>query len=386
MKLIYNFLVLLFVREAFGAVARKPPAFSNPVYSNAYLPAAMQVIFHAVDQLKIIQAEKTMETTSIASTSSSISSTSTFVQMNEPTTMGIIDDDDNTKETEIMEMAETVTKSFNNKNEEKLYYNVEYPTTTLGSSIIDDEHQELPESHEETPEMNYATPETNYEKAEMVEKEDTIEMNQELPEINEEESNIDSKDLTSSTTTTTTTNTKVSVENQPSIDSIVEGIYEILKPTSTDIYEDGYDEYNENLKKEKIEEENDENRFMMLGEKVTQVPRPSLSNYLKRAKVEPRASLVQLASLYDALGKDARKQGYGKYFGYSKEVLQVLETSSEGGIGPQLKTLLDKLLERNELTREDAKNKTNMVIRDLQDPASELSKDLRNLLPLRFSS
>ncbi|XP_014616490.1 PREDICTED: uncharacterized protein LOC106793797 [Polistes canadensis] len=373
MKPIYNFLILLFLREAFGAVARKPPAFSNPVYSNAYLPAAMQVIFHAVDQLKIIQADKTTETTSI--TSSSSSSTSSTVQINEPTT--IIDD--NIKETEIMEMAETVTESSNSKSEEKLY-KVEYQTT-LGS-LFGDQHQELPEAHEETPEMNYATPETNYEKAEMAE-EDTVEMNQELPEINEEESNIDSKDLPSSTTTTTN---KISLENQPSIDSIVEGIYEILKPTSTDIYEDGYDEYNENLKIDKIEEEDDENRFTMLGEKVTQVPRPSLSNYLKRAKVEPRASLVQLASLYDALGKDARKQGYGKYFGYSKEVLQVLETSAEGGLGSQLKKLLDKILERNELTREDAKNKTNMIIRDLQEPASEISKDLRNLLPLRFSS
>lgn len=123
----------------------------------------------------------------------------------------------------------------------------------------------------------------------------------------------------------------------------------------------------------------------MLGEKVTQVPRPSLSNYLKRVKGGPRASLVQLASLYDALGKDARKQGYGKYFGYSDEVLRVLDKSAEDGAGPQLKKLLEKILERNELTREDARNKTKLVIRDLEEPASLLNKDLRYVLPLRFS-
>nr|XP_050857718.1 uncharacterized protein LOC127067152 [Vespula vulgaris] len=365
MRLIHRLLVLLFLREAFAAVARKPPTFSKPVYSNAYLPAAMQVIFHAVEQLKAIQTEETTHTTSISSS---------IIETNQGTTLSMIED--NFKETEIMEMAETVTEMIKN---DKILTNVEYVSTL--TSIIDDRHQELPETHEETPEMNYATPETNYERPETVEQ--VKEMNQELPEINEEKSNVDTKDVPPTTRGTLSKDTKI--KDQPSIDSIVEGIYEILKPTSTDIYDDGNDDNNDNYKMEKIEEEDDENRFTMLGEKVTQVPRPSLSNYLKRVKAEPRASLVQLASLYDALGKDARKQGYGKYFGYSDEVLQVLDTSAEGGIGPQLKKLLDKVLERNELTREDAKNRTKLVIRDLEEPASLLSNDLRKLLPLRFS-
>ncbi|KAL2715072.1 helicase SWR1-like [Vespula squamosa] len=342
MRLIHRLLVLLFLREAFAAVARKPPAFSKPVYSSAYLPAAMQVIFHAVEQLKAIQTEGTTHTTNISSST---------IETNQETTLPMIED--NFKETEIMEMAETATEMIKN---EKVLPKVEYISTL--ASIIDDQHQESPETHEETPEMNYATPETNYERPEIVEQ--VKEMNQELPEINEEESNVDTKDVPSIMRGSLSKDTKI--QNQPSIDSIVEGIYEIIKPTSTDIYDDVNDDNNDNYKMEKIEEEDDENRFTMLGEKVTQVPRPSLSNYLKRVKAEPRASLVQLASLYDALGKDARKQGYGKYFGYSDEVLQVLDTSAEGGIGPQLKKLLDNVLERNELTREDAKNRTKLLL------------------------
>ncbi|XP_046825321.1 uncharacterized protein LOC124426990 [Vespa crabro] len=364
MRLIHRLLVLLFLREAYAAVARKPPAFSKPVYSNAYLPAAMQVIFHAVEQLKAIQAEETTPTTSISSST---------VETNQGTTLSTVIED-NFKETEIMEMAETATEMINNK---KTLTNVEHYVSTL-ATMMDDRDQEFLEMHEETPEMNYATPETNYEKPETVVQ--FKEINQELPEINEEESNV-------VPTTTPVSLTKDSkIQNQPSIDSIVEGIYEIIKPTSTEIYDDlSDDNYDDNIKMEKIEEEDDENRFTMLGEKVTQVPRPSLSNYLKRVKAEPKASLIQLASLYDALGKDARKQGYGKYFGYSDEVLQVLDTSAEGGIGPQLNKLLNKILERNELTREDAKNRTKLVIRDLEEPTSVLSNDLRNLLPLRFS-
>jgi len=122
-----------------------------------------------------------------------------------------------------------------------------------------------------------------------------------------------------------------------------------------------------------------------LGEKVSQVPRPSLNSYLKRAKVPARPALQQLANLYDALSKDARKQGFARFAGYSDEVLKTLHSSAEGGVGPQLKKLLEKVVERNELTRDDAKIRTSQALCDLDDPASALNKDLRRLLPLRYT-
>lgn len=126
-------------------------------------------------------------------------------------------------------------------------------------------------------------------------------------------------------------------------------------------------------------------RFCLLGERVTQVPRPSLNNYLRRSKVPLRPTLQQLANLYDAYSKDARKQGFARFTGYSDEVLKTLHSSAEGGVGPQMTQILKKVVERNELTRDDAKLKTSQTLRDLDNPASALSKDLRTLLPLRYT-
>ena len=115
------------------------------------------------------------------------------------------------------------------------------------------------------------------------------------------------------------------------------------------------------------------------------MPRPSLNNYLRRSKIPPRPSLQQMANLYDALSKDARKQGFARFAGYTDEVLKILYSSAEGGIVPQLKQLLEKVVEKNELTRDDAKLRTSQALRDLDNPASALSMDLIRLLPLRYT-
>ncbi len=98
------------------------------------------------------------------------------------------------------------------------------------------------------------------------------------------------------------------------------------------------------------------------------MPRPSLNNYLRRSKIPPRPSLQQMANLYDALSKDARKQGFARFAGYTDEVLKILYSSAEGGIVPQLKQLLEKVVEKNELTRDDAKLRTSQALRDLDNP------------------
>lgn len=72
--------------------------------------------------------------------------------------------------------------------------------------------------------------------------------------------------------------------------------------------------------------------------------------------------------------------------GYSDEVLSTLETSTEGGMASQLKKILEKVIERNELITEEARKTTSQAIRDLNNPSSVFSKELRPLLPLRYSS
>jgi len=278
--------------------------------------------------------------------------------------------------------------------------------TSTASVVFDSDYKATPEVNEETTETNYespATPETNHESPEPVQV--TQESNQEIPEESEEESSSTenffgkvSKTQTPHNDASQQQTTRASVtqaldcqkKKEPTVDSVVGEIYGIVKTTTSPFSEesDGSDKTKIEISFEKmeiIEDEEEESRFSLLGEKVAQVPRPSLNSYLRRAKVPPRPALQQLANLYDALSKDARKQGFARFAGYSNEVLKILHSSAEGGIGPQLKQLLEKVVERNELTRDDAKVRTSQALRDLDDPASALSKDLRRLLPLRYT-
>ncbi|XP_076231242.1 ecdysone-inducible gene E3 [Calliopsis andreniformis] len=411
LKTICGFFVVLLLEEAIGGTVRKPPAFAKPVYSDSYLPAAMQVIFHAVEQLKLLQSEKT--TTSSISPTTPICHTAQYqgtgIQEASNVTLEITtqSNEDANVEEEGGAQVEGTTKEVENSTRSS-----EIGDESMGDSSNEaigevSTHQEAPEVNEETPETNYATPEVNYEPPEDVH--GIQETNQEIPEENQEWSSSASNAEASSVTETkveTTTKSKdlanssfdqmesivsaAQEKKEATIESVVQNVYEILKPTPS-IFEDeeleasGESKNAAGVSLEKLEEEDDENRFSRLGEKVTQVPRPSLISYLRRSKVPPSTTLQQLAVLYDSLSKDAKRQGFGKYSGYSDEVLNTLESSAEGGLVPQLKKILDKIMERNELTREDAKIKTTQTLRDLENPSSLLGKELRPLLPLRYS-
>lgn len=93
-----------------------------------------------------------------------------------------------------------------------------------------------------------------------------------------------------------------------------------------------------------------------------------------------------MASLYDSLSRYLRKLGYAKYAGYSDGVLETLQTSAEGGFGPQIKKLLDEVVKRNEVTREDTKIKIAETLECLKDPNSQFNRDISILLPLHFNS
>ncbi|CAK9800891.1 hypothetical protein ANTQUA_LOCUS2614 [Anthophora quadrimaculata] len=477
MKAVGCFTMTLLFQQVICGIIRNPPSFAKPMYSDSYLPAAMQVIFHAVEQLKLLQSEETSQSTT--STRIPLTSPITHASQNQPSTVQYSpttiasttlsnEPKDDEKEADKMEETSTeeIEESSKDDMEESLKDQIKYPSEdkieetkiqdTLDENTdaskmderLDDKmeeqetqepsedkvevsqvqssedkmvetstleeigeesnpqiHQEPPEVNEETPETNYATPETNYEMAEDVHV--TQETNEEIPEENYELTSADSNMETRPEIVHVTDNPTVSPVNresinqteeekkkEPTIDSVVQDVYEILKPTPSKFVDEDTVVTSGESKNilgvpvetiENVEDEDDETRFTRLGEKVTQVPRPSLSSYLRRSKVPPSATLQQLASLYDSLSKDARKQGFGKYTGYSDEVLNTLQTSAEGGVGPQLKKILAKMLERNELTRDDAKTRSSQVIRDLDNPSSILSKELRPLLPLRYA-
>ncbi|CAD6237511.1 GSCOCG00002350001-RA-CDS [Cotesia congregata] len=401
----YLLFILLILREASAIPAKKSPAFSTPVYSDSYLPAAMQVIFYAVEQLKALQVEETEQTTMIPTTevtttviTTTISTTSSHKpgQQQPETTVPSIEE--SSTEKPVLSQEASIVETVNSNDN----------ASTLSSD------NETPEIGEETPEINYGTPETNHEIPE--ESHEKPEVNQETPQPEKDITLVDySKDKLTDPVFTASISDETHQSNKPSslpassssseedsseedkdekdekkkeptVDSVVQEIYGIMKPQnkSKNSKESESNESRESSD-ESDEEENEENRFTLLGEKVTQVPRPSLSTYLRRSKIPPKCSVQQLALLYDALSKDARKQGFAKFSGYSDEVLKTLKTSAEGGIGPQLQKLLEKILERNDVTRDDAKTKITAMLKELKEPVSEVNKDLRLLLPLRFN-
>ncbi|XP_012273684.1 uncharacterized protein LOC105696084 [Orussus abietinus] len=466
-------LVFLLLREAIAGVARKPPAFSTPVFTDSYLPAGMQVIFHTVEQLKQQQFEESqLSNLSTPSTSSHLPSQEQITVR--PYTPAIsVNTNKTTEETILVHVItenNTFTQEMPVKNQENLTGSQEssVPETKIpvtDREIIDREtssteqgvshektelwvpssedsevhevpspdqgipasdegilafdqgtpagdqetpgvNQETPEINEEEAEVNYATPETNFE---------IPEQNQEIPEILPEMSEVNPVESISDlkapgSTLVPEVTSSSSRKEMDGAGSIGDHPYEDQEHSVQDIKNKSADEegtqgipkkqsrkrieaspfeaINSEVdgqdKADNLEEEEDENRFSQLGEKVVQVPRPSLTNYLKRTNVPLKASLQQLASLYDALSKDARKQGFAKYAGYSDDVMKFLESSSEGGVGPQLKRILTKITEKQELTREDAKMKTGVVLRDLDDPGSILNRDLKLVVPLRF--
>ncbi|XP_032679064.1 uncharacterized protein LOC116847792 isoform X2 [Odontomachus brunneus] len=391
MKVLWcSLMVVLTLRQATAGIVRKPPAFATPVYSNSYLPAAMQVIFHAVEQLKLVQSEEMLLEHSTAKPLPTIQSMKhQQPQSTTPKATSAI----STAATTAMhsEVAGTsssispanfVTKVSSHGSSEtyddltKTVQRMEASTASVPASF----------DHEESPE------ELNQEVSEVSEGNKTPTNENAFsgtPEI--ESSSDDDASPQRSTQATVSGTPDDSKRKEPTIDSIVDEIYVIVRPTMSPLIEDSnVTDKSKGMtgisieKMENIEDEEEETRFTLLGEKVAQVPRPSLNSYLRRTKVPPTYALQQLADLYDALSKDARKQGLARYTGYSDDVLKVLQSSAEGGVGPQLKSLLEKVIERNELTRDDAKTKTAKALRDLDNPASPLNKDLRRLLPLRY--
>ncbi|XP_011162816.3 uncharacterized protein LOC105197909 [Solenopsis invicta] len=414
MKILCSLMVIMIFRQAIAGIVRKPPAFSTPVYSNSYLPAAMQVIFHAVEQLKLLQVEEILQeelTISLSTSTTQSMKQQRQPQSTTPEGISIISTATTAKvhdeKTEIpitLTLASKVSSQGLSKTYDEPIKIAQRLATSTASVVFD--HKETPEVNEETTEKNYelpATPETNHESPEPVQ--EIQESNQEVPEKSEESSSNTERsfDDTSkfsrhddashqqSTQASVTQVSSYQKKKTPTVDSVVDKIHEIVK-TTTSLFSEESDDTDESKsvetsieKSEKIEDEEEDSRFCLLGERVAQVPRPSLNQYLRRSKVPPKPSLQQLANLYDSLSKDARKQGFARFAGYTDEVMKILYSSAEGGIGPQLKQLLEKVVERNELTRDDAKLKTSQALRDLDNPASSLSKDLRPLLPLRYT-
>lgn len=246
-----------------------------------------QVIFHAVEQLKLLQAEEILQLELVTSSSTStiqsmkkqqpqsttpegisIISTATTAKVHDERTESIIS-------TPIISTS-TLASEISSQGSSKTYDNsteVSQRLATSTASVVSD-HKETPEVNQETTETNYelpATPETNHESPEPVQ--ETPESNQEVTEENEESSNVE-RSFGKVSTQTQQQSTQASVTQvsnfqktkKPTVDSVVDEIHRIVK-TTTSLFSDESDDSDESKsvetsieKSEKIEEEEEETR------------------------------------------------------------------------------------------------------------------------------
>lgn len=138
---------------------------------------------------------------------------------------------------------------------------------------------ESPEVNEETPETNYATPETNYEEPEHVHA--VQETNQEVPEENHEWISWSPTSTETKLETTTASSdpddstrpesivANVDKKEEPTIDSVVQDVYQILKPKPSKFADADHFEESKSVagiaveKMENVEEEDDETRWSL---------------------------------------------------------------------------------------------------------------------------
>lgn len=161
------------------------------------------------------------------------------------------------------ETEDTKTESASNDETETL---IAVETSKLGKigqeSMAEPwTRQEPPEVNEETPETNYATPETNYEEPEYVHA--VQETNHEVPEEDHERiSSLRPADSVNLGSIVASSDKK----KEPTIDSVVQDVYEILKPTPSKFADAGPLEESKSAvavseeRLENMEEEEDENR------------------------------------------------------------------------------------------------------------------------------
>ncbi|XP_046416708.1 uncharacterized protein LOC124177864 isoform X1 [Neodiprion fabricii] len=380
MRAVHCLFILLVVHGASPAIVRKGPAFATPIYSDAIMPAAMQVIFHAVGQLKIHAAEEEEETL-----------------LRTPSTSPHPPGQRQPLPAEVQTRNDVETSTISD-NEKYFVPPERYQEEALiiakpegaNSEKVGGGQAVTPEANHEESEVVYGLPETNYE---------LPERDQEVPEKSNGQTISRCRPGYRLVT---------SMPKESTVDSVVRQIYNIME-TSSSGYKDVAQTSPEMVStsgtecieaknpahyipadgssddREKSDEDKDDARFTLLGERVDQVPNPSLVAFLRAGNATTSPSLLQLSELYDVLSKDARRQGYSKYAGYSDKVLKFLQESSGGEAGVQLRQFLEKAMAANELSRYDSMTKTKQIIAVLKDPGSRLSTDLRNkVLPMRF--
>lgn len=178
-------------------------------------------------------------------------------------------------------MTDASTSHIASEIYEDLTETAQYVETSTANDPVSCDNEESIEMNEETVEKNYVTPETNQELPESMQ--ETQEPNQEIAEMSEEKtstienflsdtSEVDSSLINAALSQQSMQATATEIlddlrKKEPTIDSIVDEIYVIVKPTISPIIESSNvtDESNDTInisiqKMESIEDEDEETR------------------------------------------------------------------------------------------------------------------------------
>ncbi|XP_053696154.1 uncharacterized protein LOC128743575 isoform X2 [Sabethes cyaneus] len=103
-----------------------------------------------------------------------------------------------------------------------------------------------------------------------------------------------------------------------------------------------------------------------------------------KKRVPPTKPYIQMLMLYDMLRREAKKFMFQIYEGYSSEIIQNLVRYNNGNGQQQLLFVLNNMLEAKNIEKEDVVSRTKLIITDLQNPDSSISKALIYIPPLIF--
>uniref|UniRef100_A0A182RNP5 Uncharacterized protein n=1 Tax=Anopheles funestus TaxID=62324 RepID=A0A182RNP5_ANOFN len=103
-----------------------------------------------------------------------------------------------------------------------------------------------------------------------------------------------------------------------------------------------------------------------------------------KKRVPPTKPYLHMLVLYDLLKREAKKNMYSIYEGYSEAILSELEKMKFSTAKDQLHYALTQLLERKDIEKSDVVSRAKQMITDLNTRNSQISMTLEVVPPLQF--
>lgn len=104
-----------------------------------------------------------------------------------------------------------------------------------------------------------------------------------------------------------------------------------------------------------------------------------------RKRVPPTKPYIHMLMLYDVLKREAKKNMFHLYEGYSSDILAELVSANPDNGQQQLLFVLSRMLQDKNIEKSDVVTRTNAMISDLENEHSAISKALVEITPLKFS-